>query len=148
MAFTYKLDKVSKLGEYSETYGVTYWCEAVDDLTPIKFNSQNQDIKEGDTITAEERAERKSTKGTVYYQLKKVKVSDSQEANLDRPNSETKSSESSQSVAGINPNIGYLDQVLERIIRVEEKIDKLLETKVSSATMKDLNSSNPEERPY
>lgn len=79
--FRYQISKLSKLGDYDQKYGQTYWVEIASDLTPVKFNSQNQHIGVGDVITAEEKVMKKSTKGTEYWQLKKVRVEegDSQE---------------------------------------------------------------------
>lgn len=116
MSFQYTFSKLSKMGEHDEKYGTTYWAEPNEDLTPVKFNSMNQNITLQDTITAEERAERQSNKGTGYYQLKKVKVSGSQ-GTRDVPASHpvTKGSENPQDAA-----------VVSQLDRIEEKLDKLL----------------------
>jgi hypothetical protein len=74
MAFTYQLSELSKLGEFDEKYGQRYWGAIMDDLTPVSFNSKNQNISAGDTIECEEKAQKQSKKGTIYWQLKKVQV--------------------------------------------------------------------------
>lgn len=74
MAFTYKLDSVQKLGNFDEKYGQAYWCTSTDEAKALKFNSQNQEIRAGDTISAEESVNKRSVKGTDYLQLRKVKV--------------------------------------------------------------------------
>lgn len=120
MSFNYTLDKVSKLGEYDNTYGQRYWCESPDEDKPLCFNSK-EDLELSDesgaiTISAEERIEKKSGKGTVYYQLKKVKVSGSQgRENVPASPPMTQGSENPQSAA-----------VISQLDRIEEKIDKLL----------------------
>jgi hypothetical protein len=73
--FEFKLDKVAKMGEKDEMYGQVYWCTVEGEELPIKFNSQNDSIKDFDTITAEEKAMKKTVKGDkTYWQLRKVKV--------------------------------------------------------------------------
>lgn len=75
MSFIYTFSKLVKLGEPDPKYGVTYWAEPNEQVTPVKFNSMNQDIKDSDTIEAEEVLLKTSTKtGNDYHQLKKVKV--------------------------------------------------------------------------
>lgn len=122
MSFNFVLDKVSKLGDYDETYGQRYWCESPDEEKPLSFNSK-EDIELTETsgsinITAEERVEKQSKKGTVYYQLKKVKVSGSagQVTHLpEKVTPQTQGSENPQNAA-----------VLSQLDRIEEKLDKLL----------------------
>lgn len=74
--FTYKLDKVKKMGEMDPKYGQTYWCESSSELKPLKFNSMNGDITEGVTINAEESMNKRSAAGNDYLQLRKVTIAD------------------------------------------------------------------------
>lgn len=98
--FTYKLDKVTKMGDMDAKYGQSYWAESSSELKPLKFNSMNENIKVGDTITAEESANRRSGKGTDYLQLRKVKVEGAQTA----------------------------PQGSSQLDRIEKKLDKLIST--------------------
>lgn len=72
--FEYTFSKVSKFGELDVKFGQTYWAEVHEHLQPVMFNSMNEDIDLDDKIVAEERSEKKSSKGTMYYRLKKVRV--------------------------------------------------------------------------
>lgn len=122
MSFEYTLDKVSKLGDYDETYGQRYWCESPDEEKALSFNSR-EDIELTEDrgaihITAAERTEKQSKKGTVYYQLKKVKVSGSQGRGETSPPA-TKGSENPQSAAAPSPI------VIEYLGRIEKKLDRL-----------------------
>ena len=74
MNFQFHLDEVHQLGDYDSTFGQIYWCIDYNEEHPLKFNSQNRDIKAGDDLEAEEKAMKKSTKGNTYWQLKKVKI--------------------------------------------------------------------------
>lgn len=114
--FQYKLDKVNKLGEYDATYGQKYWCASVDAELTLSFNSQNQDVMAGDTIEAEETSNKRSTKGTDYLQLKKVKVIDSiQEKPPHKPvEAQTALSE------------GFNDEDRTQLQRIEDGISQLL----------------------
>lgn len=104
----FTLDKVTKLGDFDEKYGQTYWAETTEQLEPLKFNSLNQDIGTGDTITAEERLLKTSSKGTEYHQLRKVKI-------------ETKGhTESPQT-----PQTGD-SSIKQQLDRIESKIDRLI----------------------
>lgn len=121
MPFNYTLDKVSKLGDNDETYGQRYWCESPDEDKPLCFNTK-EDIELTEdsgpiSITAEERVEKQSGKGTIYYQLKKVKVSGSQ-GRGDVPASPpvTKGSENPQDAA-----------VIPQLDRIEKQLSLLLE---------------------
>ena len=73
--FTIRLNKVNKLGDYDEKYLQAYWGEVEGQgEKPVKFNSADQNISDGAVIEAEERTEKQSKKGTIYYQLRKVKL--------------------------------------------------------------------------
>lgn len=85
MSFSFKLDKVNKLGDFDDTYGQRYWCASVDSELPLSFNTQNQDVMAGDTIEAQESTNKRSTKGTDYLQLKKVQVTASIQAKPSKP---------------------------------------------------------------
>jgi len=74
MNFEFQLAEINKLGDYDPKWGQKYWGNVSDDLLPISFNSQDQNIVSGSKITAEEKIMKKSAKGTDYWQLKKVKV--------------------------------------------------------------------------
>lgn len=78
MANKYTVNKISKLGEHDEKFGTRYWAEVNEQLEPVMFNSQNQEIEAGATITAEEVLLKQSAKGTNYHQLRKVKVNQGQ----------------------------------------------------------------------
>jgi len=67
-----KISKISKLGEKDPTYGQKYWCEVMDSLTPLMFNSQ-QEFQAGDDVTYESSEPKKSSKGTDYLLVKKVR---------------------------------------------------------------------------
>lgn len=119
MAFEYTLDKVNKLGDYDDTYGQRYWCESPDEEKPISFNI-HEDIGIDEnaptvSITAEERVEKQSKKGTVYYQLKKVKISGSPGNNVPTDTRATQGSGSPQSATAVS-----------QLDRIEAKLDKLL----------------------
>lgn len=128
MPFTYTFTKEPlKLGDYDQKYGQAWWGEVNEHLQPVKFNTMSQDdITAEDVIEAEERTE-KQTKGDPdkgkeprpYYQLKKVKVISGS------PTQHTDKKTPPPVPQGANPNIGYTDQILERVIRIEAKIDKL-----------------------
>lgn len=75
MGFDYSLaQEPLKLGEYDEKFGQSYWATVNEHLQPVKFNSKSQTIGVNDKITAEERSEKRSGKGTDYFQLRGVKV--------------------------------------------------------------------------
>lgn len=76
----FTFSKLNKMGDFDEKYGQAYWGEPNEQLEPVKFNSMNQDITMGDTVTCEEVLLKTSSKGTDYHQLKKVKVVDTTEA--------------------------------------------------------------------
>lgn len=121
--FTFKLNKVVKLGQYDEKYGQRYWCDADAEEKPVSFNSQNQNIKEGDTIEAEESLNKMSTKGTHYLMLRKVKVVD----NTAQPMGQA----SYKQVFGVEMSVAEETMTtmhnLEAILtRVEAKLDLLL----------------------
>lgn len=71
---TFTFSKLSKMGEFDEKWGVTYWGETNEQLEPVKFNSMNQNITYQDAIETEEVLLKTSSKGTEYHQLKKVRV--------------------------------------------------------------------------
>lgn len=99
--YTFAKDPV-KLGEFDTTYGQTYWAEVTEHLQPVKFNSMSlESFSAGDRITCEERSEKQSSKGTNYYQLKKVRKADG------------------EALASTQSGQSQLD-------RIEAKIDKLL----------------------
>ena len=63
------------MGDYDEKYLQAYWGEVEGQgEKPVRFNSADQNISDGAVIEAEERAEKQSKKGTIYYQLRKVKL--------------------------------------------------------------------------
>lgn len=117
MGKVFTFSKLVKFGEHDEKYGSTYWGETNEQLIPVKFNSMNQDIKEADTIEAEEVIIKTSTKtGEEYHQLKKVKVvlpAKAQEAmNAQLADAEIQT-------VRIEPTQPQLD-------RIEAKLDKLI----------------------
>lgn len=114
--FTYTFTKLDKMGEPHETYGQAYWGSVNEELRPVKFNSSNENITADDTIECEEQAERKSTKGTVYLQLKKVKVIDVVKTSDPRV---ITTEPSSLSYAPDSTTQAQLD-------RIEEKLDTLI----------------------
>lgn len=63
-----------KMGERDPKYGQSYWCYAHESNMPVKFNLMDGDVHDGDKISCEEYTVRKSSKGTEYQQLRKVKV--------------------------------------------------------------------------
>lgn len=122
--FTMRLKEVAKLGEYDETYGQSYWCAESGSDTPVKFNSQNQEITVGDTIECEEKSMKKSQKGTTYWQLKKVKVV-----------------QDSVEEKHADPSTDALDgPIVKRLERLESKIDSIL-------NIVDVGVDIPEEEP-
>lgn len=123
----YTFSKLSKMGVYDEKYGQTYWGEPNEQLEPVKFNSMNQDITENDTIEAEEVLLKVSSKGTEYHQLRKVKVV------VGSPTAHSDPHTPPPTPHGANPSVGYTDQVLERVIRIEAKIDGLLGAETAKA---------------
>lgn len=133
MSFDYTLDKVNKLGDNDETYGQRYWCESPDEDKALSFNSK-EDIEFTETsgpihITAEERVEKKSKKGTVYYQLKKVKIV----LGLTTPAPQV------DNVISI-PNVSQQDKT--QLDRIEKQLSLILEG------INDLKGNNSEEVPY
>jgi hypothetical protein len=129
--YTFRKDPL-KQGEYSTTYGQSYWSEVNEQLEPVKFNSQDQNIGIDDKIECEEREERTSTKGTKYYQLKKVKVISGSQGEATNSPAVTQASQNTGSAVGQAPII------IEHLGIIEKKIDLLQET---------LNKPNSEE-PY
>lgn len=126
----YKLDKVSKLGDMDAKFGQRYWCETSDQVEPLMFNSLDETIKDGDTITAEE-VLLKSTKpnpekgkeSQPYHQLKKVKVVKT--AQLDGKTYEANGVDPVK----LRPSLTteeLLVQKSEQLDRIEAKIDKLI----------------------
>ena len=117
--FTFKLTKASQLGEEDETYGATYWAEAEDTALPLRFNIKGRTVHDGSVITAEERTERQGKK--LYYQLKKVKVLDSQ--------APVEPAVTSQTMA-FNPPADLpkapTNEVLDLLKEINGKLDKLL----------------------
>ena len=73
---TYKLHTCSPLGERHPEYGQSYWASANDQNTlPFKFSSRSAiDFKPGEDIEFESYEVKKSSKGTDYWQLKKVRL--------------------------------------------------------------------------
>lgn len=63
-----------KMGEHDPKYGQSYWAYTHESQMPVKFNLMDGDVHDGSKITCEEYAVRKSSKGTEYQQLKKVRV--------------------------------------------------------------------------
>lgn len=86
----FTLTKVTKMGDYDSKYGQRFWAEVNEQLEPVMFNSQNQDISVGDTITAEDVLLKTSAKGTEYHGLKKVKVVEGSTNSTQSPISESK----------------------------------------------------------
>jgi hypothetical protein len=137
MSFSYSLDKVSKLGDFDETYGQRYWCESPDEDKALSFNSK-EDIELTETsgaihITAEERTEKQSKKGTVYYQLKKVKVVSGSEGQGAHPPVD------SPTQASQNPGSAVGQVSSSEIDRLNKKLDLILEG------INDLKGISPEE---
>lgn len=72
---TLKLKNPTKLGDYDEKYGQRFWSDSYDQDTPVMFNLMSQeDLHDGQTITAETVELAESKKGTEYHKLKKVRV--------------------------------------------------------------------------
>lgn len=111
MSKTFTFSKLGKMGTMDEKYGQTYWAEVNEQITPVKFNSMNPDIKDTDTIEAEEILLKTSGKGIEYHQLKKVKVV--------LPPEGQKMMEAQLADATKPPTPSQLD-------RIEQKLDKLL----------------------
>lgn len=124
--FTFTLSKVNKLGEFDATYGQRYWGEVTEDLTPVSFNSKHQDIKAGDMLAAEEKVMKKSSKGTQYWQYKKVRLLEEGTEHHVEPE---KPAERPQN-APQNKWGGELDklrvEILSKLAAIEAKLDKLL----------------------
>jgi hypothetical protein len=72
--FTFKLTKISPLGEADPTYGQKYWGAAEGESLEISFVTKAQGIAPGATITAEEKSIKTTNAGKEYAFLKKVKV--------------------------------------------------------------------------
>lgn len=122
MSFSFVLDKVSKIGDFDETYGQYYWCESPDEDKALGFNSK-EDIELTETsgaiqITAEERVEKKSKKGRLYYQLKKVKVTSGSKGHGAHPAEDipTQANQNPGSAAVSNTDIDRLNKKLDLIL--------------------------------
>jgi hypothetical protein len=142
MSFEYTLDKVNKLGDNDETYGQRYWCESPEEDKPLSFNSkENIELTETSgaiQITAEERVEKQSKKGTVYYQLKKVKVTDRRsDPRVDIANEIEKKGASGSLAYGSPQGISTA-----QLDRIEKQLSLVLEG------INDLKGNNSEEAPY
>lgn len=124
--FEFVIEKLNKLGDYSETYGQRYWGSATSETAPISFNSQNQNINAGDRIEAEEKVMKKSQKGTTYWQLRKVKVVESSAAENSSEGSQNAPQGQVRQSSIYEPPSYVMDELKEILIRIEEKIDKLL----------------------
>jgi hypothetical protein len=111
--FTYQIAELSKLGEFDETYGQTYWVKVSDDLMPLKFNSKDQHIGVGDNIECEEKAMKKSNKGIEYWQLKKVRVVEA----ASPPQKSTAPSAESQT------QLDRIEAKLDKLLGVDEDLD-------------------------
>lgn len=154
MSFEYTLDKVSKLGDYDETYGQRYWCESPDEEKALSFNSREDIELTEDSgaihIAAEERTEKQSKKGTVYYQLKKVKVSGSQGRGETSPPA-TKGPENPQNAADVYGTVTItpvqLAGLIENVQENTEQLDRI-EAMLYNALGNTKKPSNPEEMPY
>src|ERR1700685_1217291 len=106
--FKFTLSEVGKMGDADEMYGQAYWTKATDSDTPIKFNSKNLNIGIGSVIEAEEKVMKKSTKGTAYWQLRKVRVlEESQEPDATRITSEPTSSQ-----------LDRIEELLNKILQI------------------------------
>lgn len=120
--FKFIVDEISKLGDFDQKYGQSYWGKVSEEDVPIMFNSMEDLEITPDTpiihITAEERVEKQSAKGNNYYRLKKVKVVGGVSAHNDPTTAPP-------TPRGANPNVGYIDQILERIIQLNDKVDTL-----------------------
>lgn len=118
--FKFTFSKLAPMGDFDEKYGLAYWGEVNEDLKPVKFNSMNQNITVGDTIECEERVEKQSSKGTIYYQLKKVKV-----------------------VGSVPVNPALLEEPVPKtsaqLDRIEKKLDQLLALKEDETMQEQIN---------
>jgi len=130
MSFVINLTKVSKLGDYDETYGQRYWCLEEDSNTPVSFNSQNQEIESDCSIECEEKTMKKSKKGVTYWQLKKVRViaeAGNTTTQAEKPaTTELRASQEASTTAYTTTNSPATDVVLKALTRIEAKLDKLL----------------------
>ena len=71
----YTTIKITPMGEHDPKYGTRYWGTVQEADLPVSFNLLNPvNVDEGAVLEYEERSERESKKGTMYVQLKKVKV--------------------------------------------------------------------------
>ncbi len=115
-----------KMGERDEKYGQAYWCEVNEHLEPVKFNTMSEEpITIRDKIECEERTQKRTQKGKDYYQLKKVRVLNAVEARISSPTEHNDPTTTPPTPQGANPDVGYTDQILERVIRIENKLDQL-----------------------
>lgn len=110
---TFKLSKVTKLGDMDAKYGQRYWCEVAEQLEPVMFNSMNENIEVGQTITAEEVLLKTSSKGKEYHGLKKVKLTDSKASQAPQTSSTGSVSES------------QINQILELLKENNEMLKQL-----------------------
>jgi hypothetical protein len=144
--FEFTLVNVSKLGEYSEQYGQCYWDGDADEL-PIMFYSHNQDIGEGAEISADEKSMKKSKKGTNYYLLRKIKVSEMGERVV---NDKVTASIKQPVVVSTNDSkLDKLDTILEGIdtlVAMFTDLSEKIDSRASKSTQDE--DSSDEENPF
>jgi len=118
----FTFSKLSKMGDFDEKYGQAYWGSPNEQLVPVKFNSMNPNITQEDAIEAEEVLLKKSSKGTEYHQLKKVKV-----VNRLQEVGRVQQAPVLEAVgAPTAPRPTSDSEILERLKRIEEKLDTLI----------------------
>ena len=125
--FELTITELAPLGDYDDQYGQRYWGRAADEENPISFNSMDKTLVAKVTnaplkVVCEAKAMKKSQKGTLYWQLKKVKPLDVNATPT--ATNETKTNTTTTS----NPQtaVGGSNEVIERLVRIEGKLDKLL----------------------
>lgn len=130
---TFNISKINKLGEFHDTYGQSYWAEVHEQLMPVKFNSQLQDIGVGARISCEEWVNKQSVKGTEYQQLKRVKL-------VEGSGGVESSIEPQHTAQPQQPATGASNEVWERIAVALEVIAENTKPQQVSASVEDVDS--------
>ena len=132
--FELTITELSPLGEFDETYGQRYWGSAANEENPISFNSMDKALASKVTsaplkVVCESKAMKKSQKGTLYWQLKKVKPLDVNTAPVSHDTQKAVEHTASTPTGGSN-------DLTERLERIESKLDKLLGLEEPTPTKK------------
>ena len=126
--FELTITELAPLGDFDATYGLRYWGRALDDDKPISFNSMDKElatklIHAGTlSVVCETKTLKKSAKGTLYWQLKKVKPLETHTSPVEPSESQASAPHAPSHETAVNGS----NEVLERLKSIEGKLDRLL----------------------